>query len=103
MTIEKSILDLLVDLTIWLVFLDNTISGYRILWGESKTFGFVIELAITIGRVVLGVEEEMNRRNRLFQSKNFMRLFTWGFWAGTILLIAITISIIVDIVKIIIS
>jgi hypothetical protein len=98
--ISGPIVELFVEIIAWLILLDNTISGYLILWKKRKTFGFVLEFVFSFGRVISGVEKEAERRERLFQSRMFMRLFTFGVWVGAIFQVFLSITIIIDVIKI---
>ena len=90
MTIKSPIFDLIFYFILWLILLENTISGYLILWKKRETYGCLLEGSFTLVRIVLGIEDEEKRRQRLLHSRLFKIEYAIAWVVGILMLIIFT-------------
>jgi len=87
MTIESSIFDISFFLILWLILLENTVSGYLMLSSKKQTFGCLLELSFTLVRMIFGIEDEEKRRARLLKSRLFRIEYTVAWIVGAVMLL----------------
>lgn len=87
---QSSITDLIFFLILWLILLENSVSGFLMLRNKRQSLGCLFESGFSIVRMIFGRDGEEKRRSKLLKSKIFRIEYTIAWVAGLLMLIFLT-------------